>query len=177
MPNSASADQELSSKILPMGGRQPIGFFDAITPSSITWRHKFVLNLYSRKVSGWAVDPDFSSWSIWVHIYGKPGGSNSGHRTEFITSTFANLPRKDVNISQHILGNHGWSVTLPEEWDVDKYRDKTNICKSPFSFGGSTYTQCNATFYAYGVDITKIGLKRLKHLSTSPKVARYQQIY
>jgi len=75
------------------GGSSPVGFLDSASCTSF---------------EGWAYDADDSNTSIGIHFYTD---INSVHT--FLDSTTANGARADVNASQNISGDHGFSFPVP----------------------------------------------------------------
>ena len=89
----------------------PIGYFDGIIGGQTAY--------------GWALDPDNASREIIVHLY-VDGPAGQGR---FAGSITADQPRPDVNQVTGYAGDHGFSLTIPDE-----YRNAYRI------------------FYAYGID-------------------------
>ncbi|MBI5134200.1 MAG: peptidoglycan-binding protein [Candidatus Taylorbacteria bacterium] len=73
----------------------PIGFLDSASCSVI---------------NGWSIDKDTPDQSIGVHIY-KDGPAGQG---VFVTDAQANIERPDVNQSEGVSGNHGFSIATPD---------------------------------------------------------------
>lgn len=63
------------------------------------------------KISGWAYDPDTPSEGIAIHLYYTTGSDTS---QKFLTDTYTNGNRPDVNSALGISGNHGYTISTPE---------------------------------------------------------------
>lgn len=71
-------------------------------------------------VSGWAYDPNASSESIGVQVYVYKADGTTLYKTQALT---ANMARTDVNSSQNITGNHGFSADISIH-DAGSYKVK-----------------------------------------------------
>ena len=71
-------------------------------------------------VTGWAYDPDSPSKSINVHVCVYKADGTTLYTDQTLT---ADRPRSDVNNSQGITGNHGFSTVIPIS-DTGTYRVK-----------------------------------------------------
>jgi hypothetical protein len=153
-----SSKQAISSAVTVMSV-VPRGVFDAVTPKALT-------NMYiewpktgiTRTAHGWAFDPDRPSESVWVHFYGT--GGDLTHK--YIGAVLANKSRPDVNRAFGISGSHGWSTPVPEDWDIDGYLDMPNACITSTGVPFIEYA-CSVRFYAYAIDRTGDGPKRLNN--------------
>lgn len=107
--------ENVSGPVQPGPNQPPIGYMDTV-------------NLNTRKVSGWSLDPNSPSASIEVHFYiDGPVGTGT-----IVGSATANIPRPDVNTQTGHPGNHGYEFPIPSTY-----------------FDGA-----NHTIYAYGIDTT-----------------------
>lgn len=62
--------------------------------------------------TGWAIDPDVSYQAVSVHFYiDGPAGSGI-----FAGAATADIPRPDVNNSTNYPGHHGYSFSIPEQF-------------------------------------------------------------
>jgi hypothetical protein len=97
------------------------GAIDSTSPSRVsTSSYSAKSEEVARYAEGWAYDPDDSSKSIWVHLYGR---SNSKSAYRYIGAVFADQERPDVNSALGISGDHGFKVKIPTEWDIDDVHD------------------------------------------------------
>ena len=95
----------------------PIGHFDAVTAEG--------------KVEGWTARTDIpasiAESQLIVHVYiNGPAGKGV-----LATSGIANLPRADVNAALGYAGNHGFSLSIP-----DQYKDGANHSVYVYAIGG-----------------------------------------
>jgi hypothetical protein len=153
-----SAKQEITRPAA-SGKHSPFGFFDKIQPTGIRVGFNKKPKNRSRFALGWAFDKDRSAKSIWVHIYGTT--SNSPRKQIYVGAVYANRKRPDLN-RQGIPGNHGWRFKLPETWDADEIRDRKAVCQTIVWDDRIAGVYCNASFRAYGIDLTGNANRMLK---------------
>jgi hypothetical protein len=140
-------------------GQRPRGHFDWIKPSFNNRPSVKPVNL-KRVAQGWAYDPDRPNRSIWVQIYARSLTQRNA-KYRMIKTVYANRMRKDVNRAHRIRGRHGWRLTLPERWDADSYRDRSDICSTGTEYNGHKLIQCSAQFRPHAMDLSGDGKTEL----------------
>jgi hypothetical protein len=167
-PSPANSSETAQPLEAASENRLPIGSFDSISPEqAIGYKH--LMYKMTRQAAGWAHNPDYPSYPIWVHLYARATQGSRPYR--YIAAIRTGTHRPDANIAKDILEKSGWRATVPEAWDADYVNDSYDVCKVTTiqkpAFHYSVF--CSVDFIAYAID--SAGERKL--LANGPKRITY----